>query len=63
MRRLYKLFRIVGYASGILGMLLVMLGRTGAVPQPVMAVGGGLILLMVCSFLVTYVLYLVARLK
>jgi hypothetical protein len=56
--RLYIAFRLVSYAAGLAGMILLVQGRRGADPQGRMAaVGMVLLLVSFAAFIATYIFY------
>ena len=63
MRKLYFIARVLGYISGLTGLILFSLGRHGANANPkTLAVGVSLIGISFLCFLVTYVVYTLSKL-
>jgi hypothetical protein len=62
-RRVYVLFRILAYATGLLGMSLLVLGRRSKTLESALTMyGGTLLMLSFLSFLGTYLAWTVSRL-
>lgn len=62
MRRLYTILRLLGYAGGLLGMVLFVLGKQGG-NRELMAGGGALLLVSFSAFVLSYVAFVVIRLR
>lgn len=62
MRRLYFVFRIGGYAAGLLGLGLFLAGRRIAPPHPALTAAGGILIIAgFASFVCSYGIYLLVR--
>ena len=64
MRKAYIFLRVLGYVSGALGLILFVIGSKSLPPRPEwQATGGILLIVMFCAFVVTYVLYMVSKMR
>ena len=62
MKRWYMIARAVGYAAGLLGLILFTLGRQDANPFR-LKVGGGLLVVGFLAFFCSYVLFVAIRMQ
>jgi hypothetical protein len=59
MLRPYTILRLTGYAAGLIGMILFILGRQDAEPRGAMTIAGAALLLVsFVAFIGSYVLYM-----
>jgi len=64
MMKLYSIFRLGGYAGGLIGIGLLLAGRRLSPPRPELAaVGGGLVIAGFLSFFCSYALFLYVKMQ
>jgi len=60
---IYKVCRWIGYLAGIFGLLCIIATKSGRAPTFIQILGPLLLLVMFCTFLVSYALYIVGFMK